>query len=88
MTEQLTRSHERVDDMPLLLAQLDRMYVPQLLDQCFPTHGREGEARESAWVGGQTGRTSSLLTVSTDSQPQVRGSPALRQGAWSAYWLS
>jgi transposase len=39
MTEQLTISHERVDDMPLLLAQLDQMHVPQLLDQCFPTHG-------------------------------------------------
>jgi hypothetical protein len=39
MTEQLTLSHERVDEIPLLLAQLDRMHVPQLLDQCFPTHG-------------------------------------------------
>jgi transposase len=39
MTEQLTLSHERVDDMPLLLAQLERMQVAKLLDGCFPTHG-------------------------------------------------
>jgi transposase len=30
---------ERVDDIPLLLAQLDRMGVQELLDQHFPTHG-------------------------------------------------
>jgi transposase len=39
MTEQLTLTHERVDDIPLLLAQLDRMQVAELLDRCFPTHG-------------------------------------------------
>lgn len=39
MNEQLTICHERVDDLPLLLAQLDRMQVAQLLDECFPTHG-------------------------------------------------
>lgn len=39
MTEQLTLHHERVDDIPLLLAQLDRMQVANLLDECFPTHG-------------------------------------------------
>jgi hypothetical protein len=30
---------ERVDDIPLLLAQLERMGVQELLDQHFPTHG-------------------------------------------------
>jgi transposase len=39
MTEQLTLKHERVDDIPLLLAQIERMEVTTLLDQCFPTHG-------------------------------------------------
>jgi transposase len=39
MNEQLTICHERVDDLPLLWAQLDRMQVAQLLDACFPTHG-------------------------------------------------
>lgn len=45
-------------------------------------------AGQSAWLGGKTGRTSSLPTVSTDTWPQVRGNPALRQRAWSARWLS
>lgn len=30
---------ERIDDVPLLLAQLERMTVPALLDAHFPTHG-------------------------------------------------
>src|SRR6266545_2182806 len=30
---------ERVDDIPLLLAQLERMGVPSLFDEHFPTHG-------------------------------------------------
>jgi hypothetical protein len=30
---------ERVDDIPLLLAQLDRMHVARLPDECSPTHG-------------------------------------------------
>jgi hypothetical protein len=32
-------THERVDDIPLLLAQLERMHVAALLDEHFPTHG-------------------------------------------------
>src|SRR5256886_13100399 len=39
MTEQLTLSHERVDDIPLLLAQIESMQVTKLLDGCCPTHG-------------------------------------------------
>lgn len=31
--------NERVDDIPLLLAQMKEMRVPELLNQCFPTHG-------------------------------------------------
>src|SRR5438270_1248016 len=30
---------ERVDDIPVLLAQVQKMQVPALLDQFFPTHG-------------------------------------------------
>ena len=30
---------ERVDDIPLLLAQMQRMSLPALLDAHFPTHG-------------------------------------------------
>lgn len=39
MTEMLTVINERVDDVPLLLAQQERMGVPILLDEHFPTHG-------------------------------------------------
>ena len=35
----LTVTNERVDDIPLLLAQLERMGVQALLDKHFPTHG-------------------------------------------------
>ena len=43
MAEKLTIRSERVDDIPLLLAQLGRMGVPPLLDEHFPTPGN--------WVG-------------------------------------
>jgi transposase len=39
MSENLSITHERVDDIPLLLAQLERMHVASLLDEHFPTHG-------------------------------------------------
>ena len=38
MTETLTILSERVDDIPLLLAQVARMGVQPLLDAPFPTH--------------------------------------------------
>jgi hypothetical protein len=37
--ENLPITNERVDDIPLLLAQLKEMRVPELLNQSFPTHG-------------------------------------------------
>jgi hypothetical protein len=52
MTEPLTLATERVDDMPLLLAQLERMGLQPLLDQYFPTHGN--------WVGLSLGWVSVL----------------------------
>lgn len=43
MNEKLTIHTERVDDVPLLLAQMERMGIPTLLDAHFPTHGnRQG----------------------------------------------
>ncbi len=39
MSEPLTVTYERVDDLPLLLTQLKSMEVQQLLDKHFPTHG-------------------------------------------------
>jgi transposase len=43
MNDPLTIQTERVDDLPLLLAQMQRMDIARLLDAHFPTHGnREG----------------------------------------------
>src|SRR5262245_28085885 len=43
MNETLTIHTERVDDVPLLLAQMERLDIPALLDAHFPTHGnRQG----------------------------------------------
>jgi transposase len=43
MTEKLTVESERVDDIPVLIAQQAHMSVPTLLDQHFPPHGnRQG----------------------------------------------
>src|SRR5436190_2638578 len=39
MSEILTVSSERVDDIPLLLAQFEKMQLAALLDEHFPTHG-------------------------------------------------
>ena len=39
MNKPLAVKSERVDDIPLLLAQLERMGVRDLLDKHFPTHG-------------------------------------------------
>ncbi len=39
MTEELTINTERMDDIPILLAQLDRMQVGTMVDEYFPTHG-------------------------------------------------
>ncbi len=39
MSEELTITQERVDDLPVLLAQLEKMEVAPLRDAHFPTHG-------------------------------------------------
>jgi transposase len=52
MAETRTIVSERVDDMPVLLAHLDRMGVQALLDEHFPTHGN--------WVGLSLGWVSVL----------------------------
>src|SRR5947209_12540737 len=39
MNEALTIKTERVDDIPLLLAQMQRMGLVELVDRHFPTHG-------------------------------------------------
>lgn len=39
MSKELTIETERTDDLPILLAQLDKMQVASLLDEHFPSHG-------------------------------------------------
>ena len=52
MAERLHIISERVDDIPLLLAQLEWMGVQPLLDEHFPTHGN--------WVGLSLGWVTAL----------------------------
>ena len=37
--ENLPITNERVDDIPLLIAQLKEMRVPELINECFSPHG-------------------------------------------------
>src|SRR4030095_1679996 len=39
MSKKLTATHERVDDIPAIIAHLKKMRVAELLDIHFPTHG-------------------------------------------------
>jgi transposase len=52
MTEQLTVTTERVDDIPLLLAQSDDMGIAELLDEYFKPHGN--------WEGPSLGWTTAV----------------------------
>jgi transposase len=49
MSEELTITSERVDDTPFLMAHMERMRIPGLLDECFPTHGN-WEGLSLGWV--------------------------------------
>jgi transposase len=64
MTEPLTIISERVDDIPLLLAQLERMGVQPLLDEYFPAHGN--------WVGLSPGWVTVLWLTHILSQADHR----------------
>ncbi len=52
MTENLILTHERVDDIPVLLAQMEKMQVASLIDEHFPTHEN--------WQGLSLGRVTSV----------------------------
>lgn len=67
MSENLTLTTERVDDIPLLLAQLDQMGIAPLLDQHFPTHGH--------WQGLSVGQTSCVWLTFLLSEANHRLSP-------------
>src|SRR5580765_5910853 len=49
MTESLTITTERVDDIPLLITHLRRMNIPSLLEQHFHQHGN-WRGLSAAWV--------------------------------------
>lgn len=49
MAEPLTLTTERLDDMPLVLAPLERLGLQPLLDEQFPTHGN-GVGLRLGWV--------------------------------------
>src|SRR5919205_9083 len=55
MTESVTITSERVDDIPVLLAQLARMGVGGLLAAHFPTHGN--------WTGLSLGQVAVVAVV-------------------------
>ncbi len=52
MTEQLTVTTERVDDLPIVLTQSDDMGIPELLDEYFKPHGN--------WEGMSLGWTTAI----------------------------
>ncbi len=64
MNEALTIKTERVDDIPLLLAQMQRMNLVELLDKHFPGHGNR--------VGLSLGWVSSLWLTHVLSQADHR----------------
>src|SRR6266705_2997703 len=64
MNERPTIITERVDDIPLLLAQMQRMGLPALLDDHFPTHGN--------WQGLSLGWVSTIWLSSIVSRGDHR----------------
>jgi transposase len=64
MTENLTITTERVDDIPLLLAQMKQMDLPHLFDSYFPIHGN--------WQGLDAGWTATMWLAHILSQADHR----------------
>src|SRR5437870_4161220 len=64
MTETLNITTERVDDIPLLLAQMKQMDLPNLLDSYFPAHGN--------WQGLGPGWVTSIWLTHVLSQADHR----------------
>ncbi len=58
---------ERIDDVPLLLAQMERMGIRELLDRHFPTHGN--------WLGLSLGWTATLWLAHLLSEGDHRLNP-------------
>ena len=64
MNEKPTITTERVDDIPLLLAQMNRMGLAEVLDAHFPTHGN--------WQGLSLGRVTTIWLSSILSRGDHR----------------
>ena len=64
MDQELTLETERVDDIPLLLAHMERMGLPALIDRYFPTHGN--------WVGLDPGWVAAVWLASILSRGDHR----------------
>src|SRR5947209_17175314 len=64
MTEKLTITTERVDDIPVLLAQSDKMGIVELLDVYFQPHGN--------WEGISLGLTTTIWLTHILSQGDHR----------------
>jgi transposase len=64
MSESITITSERVDDIPVLLAQWERMGVAALLDAHFPTHGN--------WTGLSLGQVAVVWLTHILSQADHR----------------
>ena len=73
MTNELNITSERVDDIPLLLAQIKGMGIPELLDTHFVTHGN--------WVGTSLGWTTGIWLAHILSRGDHRLS-------WVEKWVS
>jgi transposase len=73
MTEALSIATERVDDIPLLIAQIEGMGIPELLETHFETHGN--------WVGTGIGWTTGVWLAHILSQGDHRLS-------WVEKWVS
>jgi transposase len=78
MSEIPTIITERVDDMPLLLEQMQRMGLPTLLDTHFPTHGN--------WTGLSLGWVSTIwlsAILSRGDHRLVHVEPWVAQRLWT-----
>ena len=73
MSNELNITSERVDDIPLLLAQIKGMGIPELLDTHFATHGN--------WVGTSLGWTTGIWLAHILSRGDHRLS-------WVEKWVS
>src|SRR2546422_8112698 len=64
MTKELTVTTERVDDIPILLAQSETMGIPELLDEYFKPHGN--------WEGMSLGWTTAVVIANIHSEGDHR----------------